>query len=48
MTAIGKARRRVRVVMPTANADGATIRYEVGGRENGPAVAFVPATGVGP
>ena len=48
MTAIGKARRFVGLVMSTATADGATIRYEAGGRENGPAVAFVPATGVGP
>ena len=48
MTAIGKARRFVGLVMPTATADAATIRYEIGGREDGPVVAFVPAAGVGP
>ena len=48
MTATGKARRFVGLDMPTATADGATVRYEVGGLENGPAVAFVSPTGVGP
>lgn len=34
--------------MPTVTADGATLRYEVGGREDRPTVAFVPDVGVGP
>jgi pimeloyl-ACP methyl ester carboxylesterase len=34
--------------MPTVTVEGATVRYEVGGRADRPAVAFVPATGVGP
>jgi pimeloyl-ACP methyl ester carboxylesterase len=34
--------------MSTVTADGASIRYEVGGREGRPAVAFVPDVAVGP
>lgn len=34
--------------MPTVPADGATLRYEVDGPEDRPAVAFVPDVGVGP
>jgi len=34
--------------MPTATADGTAIRYEVGGREDRPAIGFLPAVGFGP
>ncbi len=34
--------------MPTVTAGGATLRYEVGGGPDRPAVAFVPDVGVGP
>lgn len=34
--------------MPTAEADGTTLRYELSGHEDGPVVAFVPDVGFGP
>jgi len=48
VTATGKTARRVAVSMPTVTVDGATLRYEAGGRADRPAVVFVPAAGVGP